>query len=75
MEKEGQREMGGRGVNYGGDIYSCGELLGATLEIIAYSVRVSHSARNGENYWTGRMRSKNKRGLTISNILGDVSGL
>ena len=49
MNKEGQRESRGRGVNHGVNVYTGGERLGDTLEILADSVRVSHVVRHGEN--------------------------
>ena len=51
MDKEGRGDRGGRGVNHGGDVYSVGERLGATLEILTYSVIFSHVSWHGENSW------------------------
>ena len=58
MDKEGRGDRGGRGVNHGGDVYSVGERLGATLEILTDSVRVFHLAQYGENSWTYRIRKR-----------------
>ena len=45
-KREGCR-WGGGGVNHGGDLYSGGEHLGVSFEILADSVRVFHVARHG----------------------------
>ena len=38
-----------QGVKHGCDIYSGGEFLGGSLDILAYSVRVYHVTWRGEN--------------------------
>ena len=51
-------ERGGQGVKHGGDVYSVGEPLGDTLEILTDSVRVFHLTWYRENYWAYRMRKR-----------------
>ena len=51
-----------QGVNHCGDVYSGIERLGDTLEIISDFVRVSYVSWHEGNYWTTRMRRKDKMG-------------
>ena len=47
MEKEVQRDRGGQEIQHSGNVYSGGERLRDTFEILTDYVRVSHVARHG----------------------------
>ena len=47
MDKDGNRERGGRGVKHYYDLYAGGKRLGDTSEIFVDSVRFSHFYRHG----------------------------
>ena len=50
MEKEVQRDKGGQEIQHSGNVYSGGERLGDTFEILTDYVRVYHVSQHGENY-------------------------
>ena len=75
MEKEGSREMVRLVVKHGGDIYSCGERRGDALEILTYYGIALYVDQHVENYLINRISERDRGGRTISNILGDVSGM
>ena len=70
MEKEVQKDRERQGLKNGGNVYSVGERLGATLEILTYSVIFSHVSWHGEKSWNKRMMRKDRRGDDHCQYLG-----
>ena len=67
MNKEGQRESRGGGVNHGVNVYTGGERLGDTLEILANSLICLGTGIINAEDTVRRKRTINSGNSTLSN--------